>query len=161
MFFNNLDSYVPNYEERYRRNELQFAELTEFFLHRFNDTTPEYWFDTQVKAVFGLDVYAVPFDRGRGYQIYENERARLVVIRLEDFNRAVPPALKDFLGIPDFRVVRANIGESNAYGQVYKDYLKTAPIPRDYIEANHATRYAQHFYTPEELEASVAGLKAG
>src|SRR5581483_10811453 len=83
MFFENVDSYVPHLDERYANHTVSYAEIRERFLNEFLEDTPNFWFDREVKEVFGLDVYAEAFDKARGYQIYENARARLIVIRLE------------------------------------------------------------------------------
>lgn len=156
MMFQNADSYFPGWESRYHAGTLPFDEITEFFLKEFQEETPNFWFEREVRDVFGLDVYATPFDKARGYQIYENARARMLVMRLEDLNRVAPAALCEFLRIPDFQMVSANIGESNPHGGLYKEYLNALRLPDEFIDQTHAKHYARHFYTPEELEASVA-----
>lgn len=156
MFFQNIDSYIPGWRERYQAQTLDMDELTHFFLYRFLEDTPNFWFEREVKQVFGLDVYATPFDKARGYQMYENERARMIVIRLEDLTRVAGKAMREFLNIPDMQLVDSNIGESNPHGGLYKDYLKQLRLPNDYIEKTNNAQYAQHFYTPQELQASVA-----
>lgn len=155
MLFQNIDSYIPDCDARYRAHTLPFDEITNFFLTTFQEETPNFWFEREVRDVFGLDVYATQFNKTRGYQIYENARARLLVLRLEDLNRVAPIALREFLNIPDFRLVAANIGESNPHGGLYKEYLASLRLPDEYIEQTHAKHYARQFYTPEELEASV------
>lgn len=160
MFFQNIDSYMPDWKERYSNHTLSFDEITTFFLQNFLEDTPNFWFDREVKGVFGLDVYAAPFDKGRGFQIYQNAMARLLVIRLEDLNRVAAVAMQEFLNIPDFRLLPANIGEYNPHGALYKEYLKALRLPDDYIERTNSKPYAQHFYTPQELKASVARWRA-
>lgn len=155
-YFHNIDSLFPGFPERFNSGTLSCKEIGDHFLNEFQDTTPERWFDRQVRDVFGLDVYAEPFARERGYQIYENDRVRLLVIRLEDLSRVAVPALDEFLTIPNFTLVPANIGESKTYGGLYKEFLATLSLPRAFLDKTHTTQYAQHFYTPQELEASVA-----
>lgn len=155
-FFHNIDSYLPHFDERLQAPSFSFQDVTDYFVNEFQEHTPERWFDHQVRDVFGLDVYAAPFARERGYQIYENDRARLLVIRLEDLNRVAAKAMSEFLNIPDFRLVPMNAGESKKYGALYKEYLNQLRLPRAYITETNDTQYAQHFYTPQELEASVA-----
>lgn len=100
--------------------------------------------------------YATPFPKERGYVILERGNLRMLILRMEDLDRCVTPAIREFLGIPDFRLASKNIGEQKAYGQVYQDTLKVLRLPPDYVQRKHATKYARHFYTPEELNASVS-----
>ncbi len=155
-YFHNVDSYFPNFVQRINAHTLHVSELGDYFLNVFRETTPERWFDEQVRDVFGIDIYAAPFPRERGYQIYQNAKARLLVLRLEDLNRVVGTAMREFLNIPDFALVPANAGESKTYGGLYKEFLATLHLPREYIETTNSTRYARHFYNESELAASVA-----
>ena len=109
----------------------------------------------QVEQLFGIDVYATPFPKERGYQTYEKGNIRLLVMRLEDLNRIFVPAASEFLKIPPFEIVRDNIGEEKAYAKAYKDAMPLLKLSPEYLERRHATQYAQHFYTPAELAKSV------
>ena len=155
-FCHRLDLHFPNLDARLASQSLETHELTDYFISNFQDTVLLEWFDRQVKDVFGIDVYAQPFDRERGYQIYEASRARLLLIRLEDLNRVATVALREFLNIPDFVLKRANAGEDNRFGEFYKNMVAALNLPADYVAREHSTRYAEHFYTPQELEASIA-----
>jgi hypothetical protein len=159
-YFHHIDSYFPNFVARVQADTLSFDELADYFLHNFDEHTPEHWFDRQVRDVFGLDVYAQPFPHERGYQIYENAKARLLVIRLEDLNRVAAPAMREFLAIPDFRLVPANSGENRTYGALYKQFLASLTLPPSYIATTNGTTYARHFYSDRELAASVARFTA-
>lgn len=155
-YFHNIDSYFPDFLQRIEAQTLSFPALADYFVNDFPEQTPERWFQRQVREVFGLDVYAEPFPRTRGYQIYENDRARLLVLRLEDLNRVVGTAMREFLNIPAFTLVPANAGESKTYGGLYKEFLAALRLPDEYIARTHSTQYATHFYSAQELEASVA-----
>lgn len=159
-YFHNIDSYFPNFLERVATQSLSFQALGDYFVNDFIEPTPERWFRRQVRDVFDLDVYAEPFPRARGYQIYENARARLLVLRLEDLNRVAATAMREFLNIPEFTLVPANAGESKTFGGLYKEFLAALHLPDEYIARTHGTQYARHFYSAQELEASVARWKA-
>lgn len=155
-FFNHVDSFFPDFRNRFESQTLSMAELIDYFLNEFQDLTPNNWFERQVHDVFGIDVYAEPFARERGYQIYENAKARLLVLRLEDLNRVAGRAMQEFLDMPDFKILPTNLAEKKKYGAVYKEFLAELRLPKEYVERTHGTRYAQQFYTPEELTASIA-----
>ena len=81
-------------------------------------------------------------------------------MRLEDLNRCAPEALREFFGpdriVPDSK----NIGGAKVYGELYRDFVAQLRLPEEYIQEMHSTRYARHFYTPLELEASVTRWRA-
>jgi hypothetical protein len=152
---------IPNFKERFARNEISSRELAADFVENYQGLAPDEWFDREVRDVFGIDVYASPFAKERGYQVYEDSRARLVVMRLEDLDRIAAPAMREFLHIPQLALVPVNRGETTAYGELYKEFLSTLGLPDAYIEKANNTRYARHFYTQEELAQSVARWAAG
>lgn len=146
---------MPNPEARRARNEITVADLLERF-SAFEDPVPQVWFEQQVQEMFGIDVYAKPFDRERGYELYAHGNVRLMVIRLEDANRRIAPAMQELLGLTDFQLATRNVSESGPYGAMYQEFLASLRLPAARVEAMHATHYARHFYTSEELSASVA-----
>jgi hypothetical protein len=155
-FFEGATNRFPDMAERYDRGELQLQEVMDYFVQVYRDETPLRWFQLQIEQPFGLDVYATPFDKARGYQIYSHKNIRLLLIRLENLNRVAPQAMREFLNIPNFRIVNRNAGESKKTGAVYRDMRANLRLPGSYIDEWHTTQYAQHFYTPQELQASVA-----
>lgn len=156
VFFQALDNYFPNAAERYAAQTLKLDEVIRFFVDEFREAWAEQWFDRQLKTPFGLDVYATPFDKARGYQIYAHDNLCLLIVRLEDLNRVAPEALREFLGIPNFLIVNRNVGENKPTGTLYRDFIAALRLPPGRIEELHGTNYARQFYTPQELEASVA-----
>jgi|SRR5581483_11838770 hypothetical protein len=155
-FFENIETFFPDFSTRLARNPISVQALQEFFVSQFQDTSPQTWFDHQVHELFGLDVYATPFDRARGYQIYQGERVRLLLMRLENLNACAAPALQSFLGLENFTLQKSNEGSAKEYAALYQTFLDTLRLPDAFIHKMHSTRYARHFYTPEELNASVA-----
>lgn len=156
VFFQNLGNYFPEAAARYQAGALPLDEVTNYFIYRFREGWAENWFDRQMKEPFGLDVFAESFDRERGYQIYTHNSLRLLVLRLEDLNAVGPAAMHEFLNIPDFSVRNRNVGEGKPTGTLYRDFIATLRLPPARIQELHSSRYAQHFYTPQELEASIA-----
>lgn len=155
-FFEDIHVNFPNFPERFAEGTVTAQELAEYFVAHYRDRTPLYWFDLQVKQVFDLDVFATPFDCVRGYQIYDHERARLLILRLEDLNRVVTEAMREFLNLSDFTLIQRNIGQAKPTGALYREFVEILRLPDSFVAEWHTSRYAQHFYTPQELEASIA-----
>ena len=112
------------------------------------------WFDRNVKANLGIDVFAEPFDRERGWQIYEGEDARLLLIRQESFAR-LPEAVGAFYGLrePPAAVPHANAGEDHAYRGSYREARERIRVPASILDTVYSARYARHFYSDTELRA--------
>lgn len=81
-------------------------------LINFDETTDVActWFDRELKTVFGIDVYAYPFDRAKGYKTIDNPRAEVSILRLEDLNQC-SNILTEFLGArTPIKIINKNIG---------------------------------------------------
>src|SRR5581483_2063064 len=155
-FFENVDSYVADFWARWKAQTLTFEELNNVFFHRYRDDSLIHWFDDQVRDVFGIDVFASPFPSEQGYAIYQGNKARLLLLRLEDMERRGAKAFCEFFGLNHFQPMMKNVGERKAYGELYRQFLDQLRLPPEYIQEIHSSRYARHFYTPQELDASVA-----
>ncbi|QDV32405.1 putative capsular polysaccharide synthesis family protein [Tautonia plasticadhaerens] len=110
------------------------------------------WFDRQMRDVFGIDVYAIPFPKGTGYAIYEGRRARLLLMRLENFDSNATEAFRRFLNIPKFQPVQAYVGEEKHYADLYRRFKREAFLPESYLDQQFGSRLARHFYTDAELQ---------
>jgi hypothetical protein len=112
---------------------------------------PTYWFEEELQAVFGMDVFSRPFDRERGYMQLERDEISLLVLRLEDLDRVLAPALAHFLDVPaeKIRPSSANVGARKGYGATLKEVKATLQLPDELLDRIYGTRYAQHFYAEE------------
>jgi len=113
----------------------------------------EKWLDGELFAVFGIDVFAHPFDRARGWEILRGERADVLVLRCEDLDRTLGPALRSFLGLPrEPAVVRDNVRAAGPDAAAYAAVRRLLRLDRATCERIYAGRLARHFYPPEQLE---------
>jgi hypothetical protein len=111
------------------------------------------WFDVELRAVTGIDVYAEPFPHEAGYQIYANDRFRVLLIRFEDLNRVGPAALSEFFSADMRELPRSNAGTTKGYRDLYRRFQDTATIPGEVLDVVYGSRLARHFYSPAELDA--------
>jgi glycosyltransferase involved in cell wall biosynthesis len=153
-FFQSLEEFLPDWKERRAKAALTVEDLHKLFLEKQTlHQGPSEWFDNELKAVFGIDVYASSFPAAVGYKIYPDcPRTPLLVIRLEDLDRCAQVAMKEFLGLETFALHKANVGEEKEYSDLYRAFRKE-PLPAWYIEEMYRTAYARHFYTTDELQA--------
>jgi hypothetical protein len=120
------------------------------------------WFDWELKRLFDIDVYASPFRHEQGYMIFENLKARVLLIRAEDLNHSLNPGLSEFLGVNDsFEMKQANLGskkdylEEQAFYDAYKYIKSNFKVSRDICEKIYSTKYARHFYSEQEREQFI------
>lgn len=114
---------------------------------------PAAWLDEELKSVLGLDLYALPFDRARGYAIYENERARLLVLKLETLRACAAAAFRDFLALDGFALVEGNVTETKSDASLYRHFTRSLELSPDFLDKMYGTRFARHFYSEQELGA--------
>lgn len=112
----------------------------------------EDWFDVELKPVVGIDIYETPFQQERGYAIYENRFARLLVYRFEALP-LVATMLKEFLGCDIPRVISQNIGSSKEYGRQYTYVKNHLRFCAEFVSARCNTQLMRHFYNDQERQA--------
>jgi lipopolysaccharide biosynthesis protein len=154
-FFQNIALYMPDWKEQYDNGTLSMDELQEVFLNNESiHIAADWWFDKQLKPLFGIDVFESDFPAEVGYKIYESpaSNASLLLIRLEDLNLCAERAMYEFLGLKDFVLYNTNISDEKDYAKLYQAF-KQKPLPLEYIEKMYKTRSVSHFYRRDELDA--------
>lgn len=112
------------------------------------------WFDRELKTVFGIDVYTVPYNFAQGYSIISKENVSVLVIRIEDMKRSFQQAMSDFLNITDIKLEKDNTAEKKSYRNEYQSVLENFKLAGETFDLIYSTRYARHFYPEDEREKS-------
>ncbi len=127
------------------------AAVERYFLENYTHDVPDTWFDMEVKALYGVDVFAEPFDPARGYTIYRNKFADVLLIKLEHLNQCAAEAIHEFLGIEDFQLEESNVADDKEYAAIYQAFRKQVALPESYLDRMYISRMASRFYSPEEI----------
>lgn len=162
-FFENLDVKLLDSGDEYaiksdyydidtvvRADDIQ--TLTDLFFDRINHDSPLVFFDRELKGVFGVDVYASEFPREKGYKIYEDTIADVLLIRLENLNDCVGEAFKEFLDIDNFTVIKTNVAADKVYAALYQEFRSRVALPDSYIDKFYNSKYMRHFYSETEIK---------
>ncbi|MCI0558844.1 MAG: putative capsular polysaccharide synthesis family protein, partial [Nitrososphaera sp.] len=120
-------------------------------MYEFHEV-PLTWFDTELKTVFGIDVFSSDFPKSTGYKIYEGLQADILLLRLESLKSCSGDAFKDFLNIDDFTLRPTNISEGKDYYPTYREFLDSVVLPPAYIDKMYESKYTKHFYTEDEID---------
>jgi hypothetical protein len=129
------------------------AAVERYFLDHYTHDVPDTWFDMEVMSLYGVDVFAETFDPERGYAIYRNDFADVLLIKLEKLNACAADAMRDFLGIEDFRLEETNVAEDKEYAAIYQAFRKQIALPDSYLDRMYNSRVARRFYSPDEIAA--------
>lgn len=151
----NVSAFFQTFDLDYgHRNEAETERLVDAFLREFEwHDEPLTWLDAELRSVFGIDVYARPFPRSLGYEIYENDVASVLLLRLEGLEQAAPQAFHKWLGLEGFAAVESNVGRAKSYSDSYRSFVENVRLPDSYLDRMYGSRYARHFYSDEEINA--------
>lgn len=142
---------IEVYYKQWRNYEYQ-VDMVGAFLNNYDHFWPLIWFDIEMLPLFQIDVYSEKFDCSKGYHIYHGEYADLLVIRLEDLDRVINQAFKEFVGIKGVKPALSNYTENRTrVAQMYRDFRAEARFPSQYVDWMYSNRYSTHFYSAEEL----------
>lgn len=112
---------------------------------------PDAWMRRELAGPLELDLLGVPFDTAIGYQIYNTARGRLLIYRIENFDR-IPSALGELFSAPPsfFERLHEHGTRDKPVGRIYEDVASTIKFPRAFLEQVYAEPYAATFYTEAE-----------
>ena len=134
--------------EPVRRNVSSFFNLkaankldSPYFGHYSHDI-PLVFLDKEIKGYWGVDVYREPFNKAKGWQIYDN----VLLIRQEDLRDAWNEAMFVFTGKRPPKLQEHNRTNVFGYSQFYNSIL----LDTDYVERMHDSKYYRHFYGKDE-----------
>lgn len=150
-YFQNYNYFIPKAKPDQDQNKY-IEMLIEHFLKEYPHNLPLMWFDVELKKVFNIDVFSTSFPKSKGYKIYKQGLAEILIIKLEYLNQCAKQAFKEFLGVDDWRAVNANEAKNKNYKTVYKDFIEKVCIPKQYIDKMYQSQYAQHFYSKDEID---------
>ena len=128
------------------------ALLIQRFLDCYPHQTPLQWFDVELAATLGVNVYDFPFPHEKGFARFSVGRSDVLVLKSELPNESKAEALKDFLGIQEIVLARKNVGKNKDYALNYRAFLERARLGKDYVEMMTSARYTRHFYSAEEIQ---------
>jgi len=111
------------------------------------------WFDSEFKGWTDVDVYSLPFDRRRAYEIYETERFDLLVIKLEGLDACFTQAIGQFLGVDGIELVRSNETASKDGKTHYRELTEKYRATEEKLNELYASRLVTHFYSDAEIAA--------
>jgi len=151
-FFQTIDRRLPEVWRMIRSGSgVDIDGLVTSFIDLEDHGLPLRWFDTEIEQIFEIDVYASTFPHDQGHRTYSSARADLLVIKFEAMSSCGAHAIRDFLGISSFELEPSNVSRQKEYSAAYRSFLQEASIPDEYLRRMYNSKYANHFYTGDEI----------
>lgn len=155
--------WIAGQEDAWER--LSIADLCALFNTRYFEDGRHIdklnWFDHEMKAALGIDIYQHPSPRETGYVTVEHAPYRLLLMKTETPDTAKARAIGQFVGVEGFNIPRRNEGEAKDYGEVYKHFKDTLTVRQAHLDLIYSSPYARHFYTDAEITAMMARWRGG
>jgi hypothetical protein len=129
------------------------AEFIQLFFERYEHEIHTFYFDREFKGVLDIDLFAAEFPTKKGYKIYREKKADILLIKLEHLNKCAAPAFKEFLNIDNLTLVHENVGNQKDYAEAYRLFKEAIVFPEAYLDKMYLSQYARHFYSEAELKA--------
>lgn len=103
------------------------------------------WLDLELRDVFGVDLYDIPFGGPGSYIETSNHGQNIYCFRYEELAEAFRLVSTRALG-KTLELGRVNTAEGKGYNELRKHLRATAKLPADVIGRIEASRLVKHFY---------------
>jgi hypothetical protein len=130
------------------------AAVAEMLREENGHSDPGLWFESELKECLGIDVFSTPYRFDQGFTILPDNNTPALVIRLEDLDRSLRPALASFLSVhPNaIKVHQTNVGSDKWYAESLRQVKQSFALPDLVVQRVLGTRYMNHFYPTEKNE---------
>ena len=148
----NLSSYFEHLDAIWNTRDahasVSMEDLHRGFGERFPHDEALTWFDDELRAAFGIDVYKHPFPASGHQRIGD-----LLILKTELDDATKAAAVAGFLGLRELSLKSVNVTEAKAKGDAYRRFRSTLRLDPAYVDRMLDARYTRHFYTDVEREA--------
>lgn len=129
------------------------GKVADDFVHEQLESNFEFiWFDKEIKALTGINIYEYPFDKEKGYGIIEKDNVKILIIKMENLDDNISK-IEEFVGISSIELLKENVGENKYYKYIYEGIKKNFVISKSMLESQYIhNQYLNHFYTDEEKD---------
>jgi hypothetical protein len=154
MYFHDLDAYLfaahtncLNTRARALATRCQQTDiLKEVFEQEFDHQYPLRWFDQELLAMTGINVYDHAFDKESGFTQISNQGSNieLMVVRTDQLTKSVD-ALSDFIQQP-IELLTSNQAEDKWYGELYQSFKNSYIVPENLKTELDNSQLYRHFF---------------
>lgn len=110
------------------------------------------WFDSEFKNYMDVDLYSLPFNPEKGFEIYTFGKVDILCIKLEQLDEVWDIALKQFTGY-NFSLKTENISSRKKGSDQYSYLKKNIKLKKLKLDAIYQSKYIKHFYSQNEIDS--------
>lgn len=112
-----------------------------------HDLPENKWFERELKAVFGFDVFTADFDPKTGFAILQNGKTKLAFIRLENLEVHYQKICQELFEMSiDFELLKTNVSGNKFYKEDYEGITNEIALSEEELEKVTGTEFIQKFY---------------
>jgi len=128
-------------------DRVDLETFTREFVEATDQNFPLNWFDIELKAATGVDIYSYTFP-SCGYMIVDEGPYSILVLKTELDDSIKEEVIGLFVGLPNFQIdKRVNVSKS----EKYRAFKKKIELPYRYVSNMYTSKYAQHFGYSDEI----------
>lgn len=116
-----------------------------------NDNYCINYLDNEIKETLGVDVYAYPFDKNKGYSIIKVKNADILILRYEDLLKQ-EDIIRNFSGCDGFVLLKKNITNDKWCKNAYQNFRNSVVFSEEQSLKLYDSKYSRHFYTDDEID---------
>ena len=156
-FFYSIEQYFPDFYRRYQAEEIIMQDLIDEFWRQQKLVGYSHidWFENELKAVFGFDIFKKSFSKDECYTIYtaqdQGNDLEILILRLEGLDNHIVQALSAFLGVANVTVNHRNSAQDRDYYDIYQQFKKQIKFPVEYLDGLYDHPYMKLFYSDDEI----------
>lgn len=114
---------------------------------------PFRWFDAELRRVFGVDVFAEPFDTAKGYSIAHSPACEVALLQYERLPGVFAPAMETFLGVECVDLPEHNVGADKYYAAAYSELASNLQLDDADVRRVYDSLRVRHFYDASMIES--------
>lgn len=126
----------------------------------FNFSFYQNWWDSEFSSIFGFDILSKPFDKSKGWEIYNIGNVSTLVIQYEQLNNVFEQAFKEFgisktISLPEInKTSEKPLGNFN-----HKKIINEFKLESSILNALYNERIVNHFYNQEQIDSFIRKWK--
>ena len=140
-----LDRDASMYFHNNGKNNLDVIGHVDFFNSFFPILKCLDWFNDELLALVGVDIFEYKFDKSLGYSIIEDKNVAIFVYRLDKLGE-LEKELSLFLGYEDFTLINRNKSENKSYSLEYAKFKRAISFDKASVTESEKG-FMSHFYS--------------
>ena len=76
----------------------------------------------------------------------------VLILKFEKFGEVGKDQIGKYVNDLSFELINRNVSKDKEYFDLYSDFLSSIVLPKEFVDYQYSSKYAQFFYSKEELD---------